>query len=343
MWSRPSWARVVLLVAVGFFGWAYGRSNVGDPGGYTLVAKFDRVDGLGNGADVRVSGIKVGKVLSQTLDPQTYRAEVRFSVMSAIQLPTDSSAAVVSSGLLGGKYLALVPGADDAMLKDGRRDHTHPVLGQPRGSDRPLHLQPGRAARAATPGAGRGRRCSPSAALGWSVLPARCLGGSHCGRRRWRRRACRTDVVVLQGLDKVTARTRSSRRRWTSRSASARCGSPPRACLKTPPTEPPESAAFLEIRGHRARTGSRAVAFTGWMFASSPALSALEHPVYDIWVIDCGNPMPTPPDAGAAPRPSAISSPARAETRHRLSAPRRAAGDSAGAASRWRRTAPDAR
>jgi phospholipid/cholesterol/gamma-HCH transport system substrate-binding protein len=110
---------VVLLVAIGFFGWAYGRSNVGDPGGYTLVAKFDRVDGLGNGADVRVSGIKVGKVLSQRLDPQTYRAEVRFSVMSDVQLPTDSSAAVVSSGLLGGKYLALVPGADDAMLKDG--------------------------------------------------------------------------------------------------------------------------------------------------------------------------------------------------------------------------------
>ena len=64
MWSKPSLARVVLVVAVAFFGWAYGRSNVGDPGGYILVAKFDRVDGLSNGADVRVSGIKVGKVLS---------------------------------------------------------------------------------------------------------------------------------------------------------------------------------------------------------------------------------------------------------------------------------------
>lgn len=110
---------VVLVVAVGFFGWAYGRSNVGDPGGYTLTASFDRADGLSNGADVRVSGIKVGSVLATSLDPQTYRAKVQFSVMSAVELPSDSSAAIVSSGLLGGKYLSLAPGADDVMLEPG--------------------------------------------------------------------------------------------------------------------------------------------------------------------------------------------------------------------------------
>ena len=110
---------VVLVVAVGFFAWAYGRSTAGDPGGYALVAKFDRIDGLPMGADVRISGIKVGSVLAQTLDPQTYRAQVRFSVASNVELPTDSSAAIVSSGLLGSKYLALVPGGDDEILKDG--------------------------------------------------------------------------------------------------------------------------------------------------------------------------------------------------------------------------------
>ncbi|MFO1069820.1 MAG: outer membrane lipid asymmetry maintenance protein MlaD [Geminicoccaceae bacterium] len=110
---------VVLVVAIGFFGWAYGRSNVGDPGGYTLHAQFDRIDGLGIGADVRVSGIKVGKVLSQSLNPETYRADVVFSVMDSVKLPSDSTAAVVSSGLLGGKYLALAPGGDEAMLADG--------------------------------------------------------------------------------------------------------------------------------------------------------------------------------------------------------------------------------
>jgi phospholipid/cholesterol/gamma-HCH transport system substrate-binding protein len=109
----------VLVVAIGFAVWAYGRSNAGDPGGYTLSAKFDRVDGLEIGGDVRISGIKVGKVLAQQLDPQTYRAEVRFSVRQGIELPSDSSAAIVSTGLLGGRYLALVPGGDDVLLEDG--------------------------------------------------------------------------------------------------------------------------------------------------------------------------------------------------------------------------------
>jgi phospholipid/cholesterol/gamma-HCH transport system substrate-binding protein len=109
----------VLAVALGFLAWAYGRSDAGDPGGYTLRAKFDRVDGLETGGDVRVSGIKVGRVLSQELDPATFRAEVTFSVRNGIELPSDSSAAIVSSGLLGGKYLSVVPGGEDQILADG--------------------------------------------------------------------------------------------------------------------------------------------------------------------------------------------------------------------------------
>jgi phospholipid/cholesterol/gamma-HCH transport system substrate-binding protein len=110
---------VVLLVAGGFLFWAYGRSDAGDPGGYALRAKFERVDGLEVGGDVRISGIKVGKVLAQRLDPVSFRAEVTFSVKDGIEVPSDSSAAIVSSGLLGGKYLSLVPGGDDRLLKDG--------------------------------------------------------------------------------------------------------------------------------------------------------------------------------------------------------------------------------
>ena len=109
----------VLAVALGFLAWAYGPSDAGDPGGYTLRAKFDRVDGLEIGGDVRISGIKVGRVLAQGLDSQTFRAEVTFSVRNGIELPSDSSAAIVSSGLLGGKYLAVVPGGEDQILADG--------------------------------------------------------------------------------------------------------------------------------------------------------------------------------------------------------------------------------
>ena len=70
---------IVLIVAIGFLTFAYSSSQVGDTGGYELIARFDRVDGLERGADVRISGIKVGTVVDQTLDPETYRAEVRFS------------------------------------------------------------------------------------------------------------------------------------------------------------------------------------------------------------------------------------------------------------------------
>jgi phospholipid/cholesterol/gamma-HCH transport system substrate-binding protein len=110
---------VVLAVAVAFFGWAYGQSTAGDPGGYELVARFERIDGLEVGADVKIAGIKVGRVLEQEVDPATWRAKVRFSVKAGLEIPADSTAAVVSAGLLGGKYLALVPGGEDRMLRPG--------------------------------------------------------------------------------------------------------------------------------------------------------------------------------------------------------------------------------
>jgi phospholipid/cholesterol/gamma-HCH transport system substrate-binding protein len=110
---------VVLIVAVGFLSFAYSSSQVQESDGYELIARFDKVDGLERGSDVRISGIKVGAVVDQSLDPETYRAEVRFTLREDVQLPADTSAAVVSNGLLGGKYLALVPGGDIEMLEPG--------------------------------------------------------------------------------------------------------------------------------------------------------------------------------------------------------------------------------
>jgi hypothetical protein len=92
--------------------------------------------------------------------------------------------------------------------------------------------------------------------------------------------------AVLQGLDKITARISTFE---VAVDATVRFGTidiTVRACFRTPPTEPPESIAFLEIVDHRA-SGATVGAFSGWMFASSPALSAMEHPVYDVWVVDC--------------------------------------------------------
>jgi len=95
-----------------------------------------------------------------------------------------------------------------------------------------------------------------------------------------------TTIAVLQALDKVTARVSK---------LDAPIGMPVqfgtlvvtvRACHKTPPEEPPEAAAYLEIEERRPNE-TATTRFRGWMFASSPGLSSLEHPVYDIWVLDC--------------------------------------------------------
>jgi phospholipid/cholesterol/gamma-HCH transport system substrate-binding protein len=110
---------VVLLVAAGFLGYAVANTGRGHIDGYTLNAKFQRIDGLAIGADVRLAGVKVGSVNATSIDPQTYQAVVSFSVEPNIKLPTDSSAQITSDGLLGGKYMSLTPGGDDKMLADG--------------------------------------------------------------------------------------------------------------------------------------------------------------------------------------------------------------------------------
>ena len=110
---------VVLLVAVGFLGFAVAHSGRSSTSGYTLTAKFDRIDGLPVGADVRLAGVKVGSVLDEQIDPKSYLAVVTLSVRNGLELPKDSSAAVDSESLLGGEYIALSPGGDTTMLAPG--------------------------------------------------------------------------------------------------------------------------------------------------------------------------------------------------------------------------------
>lgn len=101
-------------------------------------------------------------------------------------------------------------------------------------------------------------------------------------------------VAVLRALDKITARVEE---------LTVPVGRPYKfgsifitvqTCRTTPPEETPESAAFLEITEAKADKLQTKI-FSGWMFASSPALSALEHPVYDVWVTGCrDNPVKEP-------------------------------------------------
>jgi hypothetical protein len=115
-------------------------------------------------------------------------------------------------------------------------------------------------------------------------------------------------IAVLQGLDKVTARISPLRAPLGIPTYFGSLEIVARACRKTPPTEPPESAAFLEIRELPPASDLEAPPtdlFSGWMFASSPAVSALEHPVYDVWVVDCEEPFEVPEsDQGVDEPPS---------------------------------------
>jgi len=98
-------------------------------------------------------------------------------------------------------------------------------------------------------------------------------------------------VAVLRGLDKVTARTRDFEAPVGEMVEFGALELTVQYCRKRPPEEPPEVYAFVEVKDRR--TDGFGVEdegeqiFSGWMFASNPALNAIEHPVYDVWVIDC--------------------------------------------------------
>ncbi len=106
------------------------------------------------------------------------------------------------------------------------------------------------------------------------------------------------EIAVLQGLDKITARVSTFD---APVGRAVRFGTLEiiaRTCDKRPPEETPESAAFVDIWEVRPGQPANDV-YRGWMFASSPALAAMEHAVYDVWVIDCKNPSSSPASSSA--------------------------------------------
>ena len=110
---------VVLLVAGMFVYFAYNTAEIRTVRGYTVEAAFYKIGGLSKGSDVRVSGIKVGSVIENRLDPETFDARVMMSIASDVKLPTDTEASITSGGLLGGKYVRLEPGTATSFIEDG--------------------------------------------------------------------------------------------------------------------------------------------------------------------------------------------------------------------------------
>ena len=112
---------VVLVVAALFLFFAYSTSQVRAVQGYQVSAQFERIDGIRDGGDVRIAGVKVGSIVSASLDPKTFLADVRLSINPAYKLPDDTVAEIVSAGLLGDRYLALVPGGSEQTIPPGGR------------------------------------------------------------------------------------------------------------------------------------------------------------------------------------------------------------------------------
>jgi phospholipid/cholesterol/gamma-HCH transport system substrate-binding protein len=110
----------VLIVAFSFLGFAYNISDFSKTNnGYTVTANFQNIDGIAKGADVKLAGIKIGSVDSLSLEDNTYYAILSLSINEGVNIPKDSSAIVSTSGLLGGKYIRINPGASDDNLADG--------------------------------------------------------------------------------------------------------------------------------------------------------------------------------------------------------------------------------
>ena len=101
---------VVLMVAGIFVYFFQQTAQVRATQGYTVTASFAKIGGLAKGSDVRISGIKVGTVTGQRLDPKTFDAVVTLTIASEVKLPADTAAVVDSEGILGGKYVRLEPG-----------------------------------------------------------------------------------------------------------------------------------------------------------------------------------------------------------------------------------------
>lgn len=96
--------------------------TVGSGKTFSVTASFENIGGLKPGAAVTMAGVKVGRVRSIVIDPETFEAKVTMDIATSYDtIPDDSDAKILTAGLLGEQYIGVVPGGNDAALKDGSR------------------------------------------------------------------------------------------------------------------------------------------------------------------------------------------------------------------------------
>jgi phospholipid/cholesterol/gamma-HCH transport system substrate-binding protein len=112
---------VVLVVAGFFLVFAYTHTDLKEVSGYEITAQFSSVGGLDKGSDIRINGVKVGTVADYELDKLTFNAVVKMSISPDIRLPVDTVATIATEGLLGGKFVKLIPGRSKDRIDEGGR------------------------------------------------------------------------------------------------------------------------------------------------------------------------------------------------------------------------------
>ncbi len=176
---------VVIVVAALFLVFAYKTSQLRTVSGYPVSAEFARVDGIRLGSDVRISGIKIGSVTAQDLDSKTFLAVIHMTIDPAIKLPDDTVAEIISAGLLGDKYLSLVPGGSETDIPPGGKiKYTQSSVSLENLIGQMIFSPPGGGKKSEESGG-----AAPPAVQGGSVnapAPAKC-------------RYCRADVFVMAG------------------------------------------------------------------------------------------------------------------------------------------------
>ncbi len=120
-------------------------------------------------------------------------------------------------------------------------------------------------------------------------------------------------VAVFAALDKVTAKISRLEVPLNQTATFGALKITPRVCYSRAPTEPPKTTSFVEVEETQL-DGKQKRIFSGWMFADSPGLNAVEHPVFDVWLTDCNQPQrsvggPRPPPQAGAPAASEPPSP----------------------------------
>ena len=109
---------IVIILAAVFLFYSFSVTDNNTNGSYKVIAVFNRIDGIQNGSDVRLSGIKIGTVAKSLLNQTTYEAELNLLIENSIKIPDDSSAKITSDGLLGNSYVSIEPGGSEIFIEE---------------------------------------------------------------------------------------------------------------------------------------------------------------------------------------------------------------------------------